>query len=185
MLRRLTVLVLPLLAVALVGGALWLTFKGFAPVEIATDHAVERPRYELQNARWTRYGDDGTVELRAQAGRIDYYDDRSMQLFDVQLDRLADTGPWSLKAERGVVPPQQQRMQLLPTVYVEGQRGGQPMQITAPQVWVDWVKQTIESSQPVHMTSPGRKLDAVGFFADWRGERLRFLKNVEMHYVAP
>lgn len=184
MLRRLIVL-LPIVPMVLVGGALWLTFKGFAPVELPPELSVERPRYEMAGAEWTRYGEDGLVELRARAARIDYFDDRSMTLNQIRLDRLDGEGPWRLDAERGVVPPQQERMQLLPEARVEGQRGGEPVRITAPQVWIDWAQKTIGSTQPVRMASPGRTLDAIGFEADWRGQHLRFLKNIEMHYARP
>lgn len=185
MLRRLLVLSLPAVLIVMIVGALWLTFKGFAPADTATEQALQQPRYEMENAQWLRYGEDGALELRAQAERIEYFDDRSMQLDRVQIDRLGNQGPWTLTAARGEVPAGTEHMQLLPVAQVRGQRSGQPVQITAPQVWVDWSKKIIHSSQPINMTSPGRTLDAIGFEADWQGERLRFLRNVEMRYVTP
>lgn len=185
MAQRLLVLLLPALLIVMVSGALWLTFKGFSPTEIAAESTAQQPRYEMENAQWLRYGEDGELELRAQAERIEYFDDRSMQLDSVQIDRLGSQGPWTLTAERGEVPPRTERMQLLPRAQVQGQRSGQPVTITAPQVWVDWSKKTIHSSQRINMSSPGRTLDAIGFEADWQGERLRFLRNVEMRYVTP
>lgn len=183
--RRYFPALLSALLVVLIGGALWLTFKGFEPTEVAAELTQEHPQYEMENALWLRYGDDGQIEMRARADRIEYFDDRSMELSRVQIDRLSDEGPWVLVAARGQVPAQSQRMQLLPDVNVEGRRGGQPIHIHAPQVWLDWSRKTISSAKQVNMTSPGRTLSALGFEADWSGERLRFHKNVEMNYVAP
>src|SRR5690606_25813747 len=56
MLRRLLVLSLPAVLIVMIVGALWLTFKGFAPADTATEQALQQPRYEMENAQWLRYG---------------------------------------------------------------------------------------------------------------------------------
>lgn len=183
MLGRFTVIAAPL-AVAALG--LWLTLQGFTPGTSVAEAVAEHPRYAVQGAIWIRYGDSGAAEFRAQAATIDYYDDRSMQLSTVTLDRLGSEGPWTLQAAQGEVPPAETRMRLMPEVDIDGTlKSGAAAQIMASNVWVDWTEKTLASADPVHMSSPDRELQAIGFESDWAGEHLRFLKQVQVHYAPP
>lgn len=183
MLRRLLLVTAPLVVAAL---ALWLTLQGFTPGAAVAETVAEHPRYAVQGAIWTRYGDSGDAAFRAQAQTIDYYDDRSMQLREVTLDRLGAGGPWTLQAAEGEVPPGETRMQLRPEVEIAGAlKSGAAAQIMARDVWVDWTKKTLASAAPVHLSSPDRELQAIGFESDWAGDYLRFLKQVQVHYAPP
>ncbi len=184
MLRRLLLLAAPTAAAAL---AVMLTLQGFTPDGVAVEEAVKRPRYTVGGAEWTRYGEDGNADFRARALRIDYFDDHSLALGDVTLDRLeGDAGPWTLRAAQGEVPPGANRMRLTPDVDINGKlRSGARADIQTRNVWVDWRAKTLTSAEPILMQSPGRELRAIGFESDWSGEHVRFMKQVQVHYAPP
>ncbi len=184
MFRRLLLLAAPA-AVAVL--AVMLTLQGFRPDGEVTEDAVKRPRYTVGGAEWTRYGEGGNADFRARALRIDYFDDRSLALSDVTLDRLdGDAGPWTLRAAQGEVPPGASRMRLMPDVDIDGKlKSGAQAAIQTRNVWVDWRAKTLESAEPILMQSPGRQLRAIGFESDWSGEHVRFLKQVQVRYAPP
>jgi LPS export ABC transporter protein LptC len=184
MLRKSLVLLLP---AAVMVAAAWMTLQGFRAPGAVAEEIHNDARYELQNAEWTRYSDDGQVDLRAHAERIDYYDDRSMRLTAVALDRLGgENGRWQLQAAEGQVPAGETRIRLQPEVLINGTlASGAPAQMQTRNVWVDWTRKTIVSSEAVTMSSPGRELRAIGLEADWAGEHLQFKKQVEVRYAPP
>ncbi|MGH8445760.1 MAG: LPS export ABC transporter periplasmic protein LptC [Solimonas sp.] len=145
------------------------------------------PVYIAHQATWTRYGADGLPMVSAEADRIDYFEDRSMSLITVSMDRLGgEQGPWHVKAPHGTVPANEQRMRLEPDVTVRGDaKGGLPTTIAASEVWVDWDKKTITSDKPVRAVAPGRTATASGWQSDFNGTRVQMKGNVEMQYDAP
>lgn len=179
---------LPFIAL-LVAAALIVTNSMKRDRQLATTPAAEearQPVYVADGAVWTRYGDDGQPMIRAQAQRIDYFEDRSMTLDTVTLDRLGGAqNSWHLEAPRGIVPPDEQRMRLEPDVSVRGQTRGLPTTIAAREVWVDWHQKTIRSDQPVQARAPGRVATASGWESDFNATRVQMKGNVEMHYDAP
>lgn len=182
MARKTLVVLLP--AAAMVAAA-WMAMQGFrAPTGVAEELRNDS-RYELQNAEWTRYNDDGAVDLRARADSIDYYDDRSMLLTTVVMDRLGgEQGRWQLQAAEGQVPGGETRVRLQPEVRIDGTlASGAPAQLETRNVWVDWTHKTIASAEPVKMTSPGRELRAIGMETDWAGQHIQFKKQVEVRYA--
>jgi len=182
MLRRLLLLAAPTVAAVL---ALMLTLQGFTPDGEIADDTAQHPRYTVGGAEWTRYGDDGSADFRARADSIDYFDDHSLALSDVTLDRLdGDAGPWTLRAAQGQVPAGENRMRLMPDVEVNGKlKSGARADIQARNVWVDWREKTLMSTEPILMKSPGRELRAIGFESDWAGDQLRFMKQVRVQYA--
>ncbi|WP_028009029.1 LPS export ABC transporter periplasmic protein LptC [Solimonas flava] len=179
---------LPFLAL-IIAAALIVTNSMKRDRQLATTTAAEParvPQYVADGAVWTRYGADGTPMVRAQAQRIDYFEDRSMTLDTVTLDRLGgEQGSWHLEAPRGIVPANEQRMRLEPDVAVRGQARGLPTTIAAREVWVDWEKKTIRSDLPVQARAPGRVATASGWESDFDATRVQMKGNVEMHYDAP
>ncbi len=182
MARKALVLLLPVTAMV---AAAWMAMQGFRAPAGANEEPSNNSRYELQNAEWTRYGDDGAVDLRARADRIDYYDNRSMLLTTVEMDRLGgEQGRWQLQAAEGQVPAGESRVRLQPDVRIDGTlSSGAPAQLETRNVWVDWTRKTITSAEPVKMTSPGRELRAIGMETDWAGEHIQFKKQVEVRYA--
>ncbi|MEQ1440725.1 LPS export ABC transporter periplasmic protein LptC [Fontimonas sp. SYSU GA230001] len=177
---------LPALGVlALLAG--WLAFQAFREPSVPeTIETAERPRYHLDGARWWRYGDGGEPVFEAQAAGIDYYDDASMELTEIRLSThgAARRGSWQLSAARGSVPPAQKRIELKPEVRIDGQPQDQPsISIVTPTLWADWGTQLLTTDDPVVAQSPGRRLSAIGLRADWAGERVQFLSQVESRYV--
>lgn len=155
-----------------------------APAAASTERV---PTYIADQATWIRYGADGQPQVRAQAERIDYYDDRSVTLSTVSLDRLGGPqGHWHVTAPQGTVPPNAQRMRLGPDVVLTGEpRASLPTTIKARDVWVDWQKKTIASDQPVQGAAPGRAVAARGWQTDFDASKLQMQGNVEVQYDAP
>lgn len=156
----------------------------------STVDAVAVPRtpiYTAERTSWTRFNAEGQPELRATAQRIDYYDDRAMQLAEVQLDRLGGAqGRWQLNAAQGEVPAGESRMRLSPAVDARGTvQDGTPLQVAAREVWVDWRRREIRSDAPVTATAPGRVLRADAWQTDFSATNTRLQGKVEVHYDVP
>ena len=85
--------------------------------------AAREAIYVAETASWVRHDVNGVPQLRAEAQRIDYYDNRAMTLQTVKLDDLGGpNGAWHLEAAQGEVPPGETKMQLKPEVAVTGKR---------------------------------------------------------------
>lgn len=155
--------------------------------EAVETSAARVPTYVADQATWVRYGSDGSPLVRAVAERIDYYDDRSVVLTTVSVDRLGgEQGHWHLEAPRGTVPPNAERMLLQPEVAITGEpRSDLPTTIAARDVWVDWDKRTISSSSPVRGQAPNRAIAAQGWQTDFDGAQVQMRGQVEVQYDAP
>ncbi len=166
--------------------SVWLTLRGFQPQEmVEPEAAVERPRYHLEGAEWMRHDDTGAALFEVTADSVDYFDDASMQLQTVSVRHLGgDQGAWLLTAARGNVPAGQKRLLLEPSVIVDGQAPQQDdVTLHTPQLWVNFDARTISSPVAVRAEAPGRSLNAVGMQADWTGERVEFLDQVEVRHA--
>lgn len=173
---------LPLIAFLLVT-SLWLTLRGFqAPPSKPAVIEAERPRYHLEGAEWLRYDADGEPLFTVAAASVDYFDDASMQMQQVEVQQLGgEQGAWQLTADRGSVPSGQQRLQLVPAVNIVG-LPPQHDQVTirTPELWIDFASEEITTDAEIEARSPGRKLNALGLRADWAGQRVQFLNQVEV-----
>ncbi|TJY65139.1 LPS export ABC transporter periplasmic protein LptC [Sinimarinibacterium sp. CAU 1509] len=179
------VVLLPGLALML-ALSVWLTLRSFQPQELAEPEAtVQRPRYHLEGADWMRYDDTGAALFEVTANSVDYFDDASMLLQAVSVRHLGGTqGAWLLTSDRGSVPAGQKRLLLEPQVIVDGQAPQQDdVTLHTPQLWVNFDARTISSPAAVRAEAPGRSLDAIGMQADWTGERVEFLDQVEVHHA--
>lgn len=166
--------------------SVWMTLRGFQPRDIAEpDAEAERPRYHLEGADWVRYDETGAAVFEIGANTVDYFDDASMQLQTVSVRHLGGgKGAWLLTADRGSVPAGQRRLLLEPQVTVDGQPPRQDdVTLRTPQLWVDFDARTLSSPDAVRADAPGRSLDAIGMRADWTGERVEFLDQVEVHHA--
>lgn len=168
--------------------AILFTLRGFEPSDQVPGLGEStRPRYLLKDAEWTRFDAQGRPQLRAQAREIDYFDDRSAQLRDVQVDRLGGTdGPWRITSPLGLVPASEQRISLKKPVTVRGAlQGGGPIEMATTSLWIDFTRREIYTDDPVRLTGPNRSARARGMRADWAGTRVQLLREVEIEYARP
>ena len=49
--------------------------------------------------------------------------------------------------------------------------------------WADWDARSLSTDDPIVAQSPGREISAIGMRADWVGERVEFLSQVESRYA--
>lgn len=156
------------------------------PAAVETAEAGERPpRYELQQVRWRRMGEDGQIEFRAQAARLRQYGDDSAELSELQLDALGGVdSPWRVRAPSGTVPRQQKRIRLNGPVIADGRlTPNEPAQLTAENMWVDSTKKELSTDGPVTVQTPTRSAKARGLRTDFKGRQLNLLHEVEVTYA--
>lgn len=153
----------------------------------ATASVEQAPLYIAHQATWIRYDQNDAPQLRAQAERIDYFEDRSMKLSQVALDRLGGKdGYWHASAPEGLVPAGESRMRLQPDVKVTGTAPKSlPTQIAASEVWVDWDRQQLYSDKPVRVSAPRRTATARSWRSNFAAQRVQLEGQVEMQYDAP
>src|SRR3954468_10683414 len=69
------------------------------PVVAATE---SQPRYELGDARWVRYNEQGQPEFEANVETIQYFDDESARLQTIEMHSLGGaSSPWRISAPEG------------------------------------------------------------------------------------
>ncbi|MGH8505663.1 MAG: LPS export ABC transporter periplasmic protein LptC [Stenotrophobium sp.] len=188
LLRRLFAMLVPLLTLVAVVGLLVLAMRHFdqGQPEPVVQAATRQPQYTLDDAEWTRIGDDGKPVFHITAQTIDYYPDESVTLHNLTMDHLAQgTSPWRLTAPLGEVPAHQQRVRLENDVIVTGQlKDDTPLRLTTTQLWVDHQRQQIYTDQPVTLTGAnGQQAHAVGMLAQIDGNSVQLLHDVKVDYV--
>ncbi len=174
--------VFPALA-ALAAVAAWLTIAGFRePATETADLSEERPRYHIEGARWQRYDDSGAPLFELTARDVDYFDDASMELTDIDL-RTLGASRWTLTAARGSVAAGQEVLKLHPEVDLQGRsREQRPVTMQTPSLFVNWNVRTLDTDDSVVARSLGQTLDAVGMHADWAAERVSFKSQVKVRH---
>jgi LPS export ABC transporter protein LptC len=175
-----------LVPLALVILAAWATLHSLQRVDVAEEPpATTRARYELAGAEWTRFDAQGKALLHATADRIRYYDDKSAELDQLNVDHLgSEPGPWHLTAPRGITPANEQRMQLTEPVTMRGSlRDGEPLELTVDTVWLDLGTHEIYTDSPLTIVAPYRRVDAVGMRSDWAGTFLKLERDVKVVYA--
>lgn len=176
-------LLLGLLAIAL---AAWLLFGEFhAPVDPVAEAAQGfAPRYSLDQLKLLRTDESGQPVLALSASHADYFDDGSAELKTIEARGLSGlAAPWRLQSPRGLVPVGEQRLQLQAPVSGVGRwPDGEPLRLSASEVWIDDQRKRIESSQPVAIESESRSATARSFSAPFNAASLQ-LNSVEMRYA--
>ena len=174
------------LPIALVLGALIFIAMGLRepPVETAAP-VTAPPRYVLTGAQWVRLGAQGQPEFRAQADSIEYFADESIQLHTITLDALGGmSSPWNLQAPAGMVPPRERRVLLEGGVVAKGQyANGAPIEFTTPVLWIDLLRRELRTDSPVLLESDLRRASARGLRADFSGDSVQLLNEVQVEYV--
>jgi len=175
-----------LLPIALTLAALLFTLRGLRP-GAAREAAVEteQPRYAVTGAEWVRLGRGGEPEFRARADSIEYYADESLRLHTLTVDTLGGTAsPWHLQAPEGEAPPRERRLQLKGQVVATGlYEDGAPLMFTTERLWVDLLRKELRTDDPVVLQSEFRRATARGLKADFTGERVELLNDVQVDYA--
>lgn len=177
-----------LLAVLAASVALLKTVQNFdqAGTQQVQDDAGPRPRYALRDAEWTRLGADGQAQFHITAATIDYYDNKSAILSNMTMDGLGGAkGAWLLTSPAGEVPAQQERILLKKPVVITGKanNSGVPIKMVTDQLWVDNKRKEIYTDLPIRLTQGAQQATATGMRADWVGQKLDLLHDVEVNYV--
>jgi LPS export ABC transporter protein LptC len=171
---------------ALILVALYFTWQGLQPPPAGSAQPEEPPpRYELTGAQWLRLNLQGEPEFRVQAESIRYYADESARLRTLTVDALGGAAsPWQLTAQQGFSPPRERRMQLEGEVTAVGQYpNGAPLTFTADRLWVDLLRRELYTESAVQLHSDFRSATARGLRADFDGERVQLLNDVQVDYV--
>ena len=177
-----------LLAVLAIGVAMLKTMQNFdqSGTQKAQEDSGPRPRYALRNAEWTRLGPDGKAQFHITAATIDYYDNKSAILSNMTMDGLGgENGAWLLTSPAGEVPAEQERILLKKPVVVTGKsvNGGEPVKMFTDQLWVDNKSREIYTDLPLRLVQGAQQATATGMRADWVGQKLDLLHDVEVTYV--
>lgn len=177
------VLMLLTLAAAVAGWALWSEHLGVPGPEAAA--ATEPlPRYSVTNADWVRLDARGEPELRARAATFDYFADDSVTMGRITLDALGGGGsPWTLTAPRGMVPAHERRILLQGEVLAQGTYSDEPVRFTTAELWVDLLRRELRTAAPVVLQSEFQRASARGLRADFTGETVQLLNDVQVEYV--
>lgn len=176
--------VVPPLAVAL-AVVIYLTQDLQAPPAEIAEPVQEPPRYVVTGAQWLRLNLRGEPEFRAQAESIEYYSDDSVRLHALNLDALGGlTSPWNLQAPEGSARVGERRLLLSGEVLATGKTAeGAPLDFTTERLWVDLLRRELRTETPVVLKSDFRRATARGLKADFNGERIQLLNDVQMEYA--
>lgn len=183
MIRRLFTLGL---AMSMLAALVW-SLSGLENKAQMTDApAVVEPRYTAKNAEWTHLNKEGVAEFHLTAETTEYYDDRSVKLTHVVMDRFrAGQSPWRLTAPQGTIPAHESRVLLENPVNATGTlQSGEVVTITTPHLWADGAKNELYTDAPVELTSLNWQASSTGLRADLAGEKLALLHNSKVTYAA-
>lgn len=171
---------------ALLVAALLFTWQGLqAPPAGRAAPEQEPPRYAVTGAQWLRLGVKGQPEFRAQAATIDYYADGSAKLRAIEIDALGGfESPWHLQAPSGEAPPRARRLLLKGGVRATGEHAsGMPVSFTSEHLWVDLLRRELHTDTKVTLQTEARSATARGLRADFDGERVQLLNDVQVDYA--
>lgn len=156
-----------------------------ASTPAAVSGAAEPPRYAVTGAEWVRLGRDGAPEFRARSESIDYFADESAKLHGISLDALGGVkSPWTLSAPEGASPPHEKRLELTGGVVAHGlSDDGSPLTFETRRLWVDLLRRELYTEAAVELHTELRRATARGLRANFDGERVQLLNDVQVDYV--
>ena len=175
-----------LLPAALLAAALYFIFaEEPQPARAGAAAITEPPRYAVTGAELVRLGRDGEPEFRARAVTIDFYADESAHLHTIALDALGGAkSPWHLEAPDAGAPAHQRRLLLTGGVTAHGLADdGSPLTFDTPRLWVDLLRRELYTEAEVELRTDQRRATARGLRADFEGERVQLLNDVQVDYV--
>jgi LPS export ABC transporter protein LptC len=155
------------------------------PVAESATVAREPPRYVVTDAQWLRLNLRGEPEFRAQAQSIEYYADDTVELRTLALDALGGwTSPWHVQAPEGTARVNDRRLLLSGDVVAQGKTiDGAQLDFTTERLWVDLLRRELRTDHDVVFQSDFRRATARGLKADFNGEHIQLLNDVQMEYA--
>ncbi|MBI3171590.1 MAG: LPS export ABC transporter periplasmic protein LptC, partial [Hydrocarboniphaga effusa] len=123
----------------------------------------------------------------------DYYANDSVQLHGLVLDALGGwTSPWHVQAPAGSARVNERRLLLSgepgsgagQAVLATGRTvDGEPLDFTTDRLWVDFLRRELRTESDVVLESDFRSATARGLKADFNGEHIQLLNDVQMEYA--
>jgi LPS export ABC transporter protein LptC len=172
-------------------GALLVLIVQFAMREDASapggQQDAAQPRYTVRGAQWRRLDPEGKPMFDARAETIDYYDDRSAKLSQIELTALAGRGaPWKMTAPQGEALDRPQRLHLIGGVEGNGRwPDGETLAFHTPDLWMDADAEILHTESAVDLRSASRAVSGRGLRVDGKSQKLWLEHDVDVHYVAP
>lgn len=184
MIRPPALLSIPVLAVAVLL-VLWMARGLEEAAPLAEDDTAQQPRYELVAAQWTRLDETGQRQLLVEADTIRWFDDRSAEMTQPRVSGLGGVGsPWNVRSPEGKMAARSDDVLLTGPVLATGRApDGEPLKLETSRLWIDTRDKQLQTRMPVSLTGPSRQVKAVGMQADWDGQSLKLLNDVEVHYA--
>ena len=159
---------------------LWRAPRGETPESAASgDNRAAEPGYVATGAGLFDTDNDGQPQYRLRASRIAQPGpDADIELTAPQFDYQGDSA-WTLTAQRGVLPPSAQQINLAGDVLMRTARpDGTPLQLQTATLAIDVPGRRAETHDPVAMAFGGNRLWAQGLSADMKAGSLRLRSPV-------
>ena len=149
-----------------------------------------RPRlgagYYVESAELVGTGEDGGVLYRVQTDQAtEQLDDGSVKLDGVRIVYTAgESVPWTLRANRGRIPPDGNMLELLDDVVAVTREGdGPPATIRTEYLRLEPNEYVAYTDRKVTIDYSGSRLFAVGMRAYLKEDRLQLLSNVNGKFL--
>jgi lipopolysaccharide export system protein LptC len=142
--------------------------------------------YYVESAELTGTADDGSVLYRVQTDQAtEQLDDGSVALEGVRIVYTAgESVPWTLRANRGRIPPGGNMLELLDEVVAVTQEGsGEPATIRTDYLRLEPDEYVAYTDRKVTIDYSGSRLFAVGMRAYLKEDRLQLLSNVNGKFL--
>ncbi|HTY48377.1 MAG TPA: LPS export ABC transporter periplasmic protein LptC [Steroidobacteraceae bacterium] len=177
---------LPVLALALIAVAAWLTLQRVPGGGAPPGHiAPPEPGYTATDAHLVETGADGRPLYSLQARTIRQQpQSRDIVLDEVHMDfKDQEGGSWSARADYGLVQPESSQVQLSGRVDVTGVFPGndQPAHIMTDTLSMDTRTEIIRTPAPVELDWAGTIVQARGLYASLKNHLITLEADVRGH----
>jgi LPS export ABC transporter protein LptC len=175
--------VLGLLAASAVLLYLWQTPRAGNPDVASGEAENSQQGYTALNAHLIDTGPDGRALYQLTADRIDQSapPQGDVLLTQPRLEYEPATGsPWTLRADRGVMPADASSAQLNGSVQAQGTPAGSdsPMHIQTEQLHLDMTHEIVTTPVEVRVDWAGSRLLSHGLWADLKHDQMKLESNV-------
>jgi len=171
-----------LLLIAIIAGSFLLGGEQREPTATTTvEPSSADLGYSARNAVLQETGTDGLPMYTLNAEVIRQHPSDGVEFEQVQMSfRDPDGQTWNGRADRGELTTDTGKVDLTGNVHVSGLLPGstQPADLETDKLSVDTHENIISTSEPVSVTSPGRKLKSKGLVATLKEHHLVLESNV-------